>query len=81
MCFIWLSISMILSSICDGCLLVVIFYAVDFIWSATTSSQSTHHQILLRQVSPYFLVLLKALSLVAFLVEDACVGGFMSLCL
>jgi hypothetical protein len=32
-------------------------------------------------VSPYFLVLLKVLSLVAFLVEDACVGDFMSLCL
>jgi hypothetical protein len=28
-----------------------------------------------------FLVLLKVLSLVAFLVEDACVGDFMSLCL
>jgi hypothetical protein len=32
-------------------------------------------------VSPCFLVLLKVLSLVAFLVEDACVGDFVSLCL
>jgi hypothetical protein len=31
-------------------------------------------------VSPYFLVLLKVLSLIAFLVEDACVGGFMNSC-
>jgi hypothetical protein len=29
-------------------------------------------------VSPYFLVLLKVLPLVAFLVEDACVGVFMN---
>jgi hypothetical protein len=41
------------------------------------------HKLLssLRQLSPYFLVLLKVLSLVVFLVEDACVGDFISLCL
>jgi hypothetical protein len=38
-------------------------------------------QLQSRQVSPYFLVLLKVLSLVAFLVEDACVGVFMDSCL
>jgi hypothetical protein len=34
-----------------------------------------------RQVSPCSLVPLKVLSIVAFLVEDACAGGFMNSCL